>query len=58
MRAFIDVWAQALTEAGVPPGKVYSTFRLIPRKRPHRHFAVSAFLACRLIPFQDLWTCG
>ena len=24
VRAFIDVWAQALTEAGVPPGKVYS----------------------------------
>ena len=24
VRAFIDVWAQALTEAGVPQGKVYS----------------------------------
>lgn len=38
VRAFIDLWAQALTEAGAPPGKVYSHVAL-----PWEEAASSAF---------------
>jgi hypothetical protein len=58
VRAFIDVWAQALTEAGVPQGKVYSHVALDSEEMASSAFCGYCVPGVSTYPFPgfvDMW---
>jgi len=58
VRAFIDVWAQALTEAGVPQGKVYSHVGLDSEEMASSAFCGFCVPGASTYPFPgfvDMW---
>ena len=58
VRTFIDLWAQALTEAGVPRGKVYSHVPLDSEKTASAAFCAFCVPGASTYPFPgfvDMW---